>query len=114
MEKAVEAMRKSIGDARFVIRKAADFAPVDVLPADAYFIGCESPSPASFSEVERVLKGINLAGRPCGLFSLASMAAIEYLRAVVRDADLRLHPKGFLLEGASDIGPWAAETLRQR
>ncbi len=110
--KAVSAIQEKLGDIRTVVKKAADFVPVDILPADAYFFGCETPHPASFLELERVLKGINLAGRPCGLFTLASNEAIEYLRAIVRDADLRLHPAPLILSGSSDVGRWAAETLR--
>lgn len=112
LAEAVRGMLKSLGDVRTVVKKAADFVPVDILPADAYFFGCEKAGPASFAELERVLKGINLAGRPCGLFTLASNEAIEYLRAIVRDADLRLHPTPFLVSGSADIGRWAAETLR--
>ena len=70
------------------IVEAADFAATDMLPADAYFLGCQEPHPARFSEVERVLKGINLAGRPCGLFTLSSKSAIEYLRSISQDAEL--------------------------
>lgn len=105
-------MQKSVGDIRVVVRNASEFTPVDILPADGYFFGCENARPSSFAELERVLKGINLAGRPCGLFSLASTEAIEYLRSIVRDADLRLHPTPFLLSKKGDIGLWAAETLR--
>lgn len=112
LTKAVNAILKNLGDVRAVVKKAADFSPVDILPADAYFFGCEKAGPASFSELERVLRGINLAGRPCGLFTLASNEAIEYLRSIVRDADLRLHPTPFLVSGSADIGRWAAETLR--
>lgn len=114
LEKAAEAIAKKMGDARTVVRKAADFSPVDILPADACFLGCDSDHPTSFSEVERVLKGINLAGRPCGLFTLASRDAMEYLRSIVRDSELRTNPTGFMVDGQSGIGPWALETLQQR
>ena len=113
-QKSAEAIRAGLGDRTCVVKKAADFAAVDLLPADAYFFGCDSARPAAFAELERVLQGINLAGRPCGLFSLASKEAIEYLRGIVRDADLRLHPSPFLASGKADIGSWAAETLRPR
>jgi len=114
LEAAVESMKKSTDDVLFAVRLAADFTPTDLLPADAFFFGCGSARPASFAELERVLKGINLAGRPCGLFSLASQEAIEYLRSIVRDAEFRLQPKPFLVSGKADIGTWAAETLRLR
>jgi hypothetical protein len=96
------------------VKNARDLTPVDILPADSFFFGCETPHPVSFAELERVLKAINLAGKTCGLFSLASDEAIGYLRGIVRDADLLPHPSGFLVSGTADIGVWAAETLRLR
>lgn len=95
-----------------MVRNAAEFTPVDILPADAYFFGCEKAKPASFAELERVLKGVNLAGRPCGLFSSASNEAIDYLRTMVRDSELRQHPVPLLASASPDVGAWAAETLR--
>lgn len=100
--------------ARVVVMDAADFAATDLLPADSFFVGCEKPRPPSFAELERVLAGINLAGRPCGLFSLASNEAIEYLRGVVRDADLRLNPTPLLAASGAAAKAWTAETLGRR
>ncbi|MFQ3546947.1 MAG: hypothetical protein SNJ56_01310 [Termitinemataceae bacterium] len=71
-----------------VIMDGIDFAATDILPADVCILGCKDAHPAGFSEVERVLRGINLAGRSCGLFTLSSKSAIEYLRSIVRDSEL--------------------------
>ena len=92
---------------------AADFAATDLLPADAFFFGCEKPKPSSFVEFERVMKSINLAGKPCGLFSLASKDAIEYLRGVVRDAELRVNPEPLLADAVPDERAWVETTLRR-
>ncbi len=101
---------------RVVLMDATDFAATDLLPADACFIGCEKPKPANFAELERVLRGINLAGRPCGLFSPASPPAIAYLRTMVGDAELRVNPEPYPLPsgGASgaDEKTWIENTLR--
>lgn len=105
---------KSLSGVRCLVRIAAEFNPVDLLPADAYFFGCETDRPASFKEVERVLKGINLAGKPCGLFSVSSKKAIDYLRSIVADSELRLHPVPFFSVGQEKIGTWAAAALNQR
>lgn len=82
---------------------AADFAATDLLPADAYFFGCQQPHPARFSEVERVLKGINLAGRPCGLFTLSAKSAIEYLRSITQDAELAVFHEPLLYEALKPV-----------
>ena len=105
---------RALTDRKVVVMDAADFAATDLLPVHACFIGCEKPHPSGFGELERVLKGVNLAGRPCGLFSLASPQAIEYLRAIVRDADFRLNPAPFLAEKSGDAGAWVADTLGRR
>ncbi|WP_304222343.1 hypothetical protein [Gracilinema caldarium] len=87
-----------LAPAHVAIVDAADFAATDMLPADAYLFGCQEPHPARFSEVERVLKGINLAGRPCGLFTLSSKSAIEYLRAITQDAEVAVFSEPLLYE----------------
>lgn len=87
-----------LAPAHVAIVDAVDFAATDMLPADAYFFGCKEPHPARFSEVERVLKGINLAGRPCGLFTLSSKSAIEYLRSITLDAELAVFSEPLLYE----------------
>lgn len=111
---AVAALLDGLKGTHCVVKSAQDLVPTDILPADTFFFGCEAPHPSSFSELERVLKGINLAGRTCGFFTLASDEAIGYLRSIVRDADLLPHPAPFYASGKADIGAWAAETLRLR
>ncbi len=100
---------------RVVLMEAADFAATDLLPADACFIGCEKPKPAGFSELERVLRGINLAGRPCGLFSPASEAAVVYLKTVIADAELQVNPDSFLADqektSSRELKSWVEKTL---
>jgi hypothetical protein len=99
---------------KVVLMEGADFAATDILPAETILIGCEHPRPASFAELERVLKGINLAGRPCGLFSLASNEAIGYLRDIVRDADLTIVSEPYFADRSVDLDAWTAEILERR
>jgi hypothetical protein len=73
-----------------VIRQAVDFAGTDILPADVFFLGCEAPEPSSFAYLSELLRHINLAGRPCGVFSPASDKAVKYLAGLVKDCDARL------------------------
>jgi hypothetical protein len=94
---------------------AAQFSATDLLPADAYFFGCQKPNPADFKELERVLGGINLAGRPCGLFSPGSAPALEYLRRIVKDAELQLNPQPWLSDAddAKALKAWVESTLKR-
>lgn len=68
------------------ICSAEKFEGTDLLPAAIFFIGCENPSPASFSYLEEMLKHINLASRKCGLFSVNDKT-LTYLTDIVKDSD---------------------------
>jgi hypothetical protein len=70
-----------------VIRKASDFTGTDILPADAFFLGCEQPNPPSFTYLSELLRHINLAGRRCGVFSPDSAEPVSYLSGLVRDCE---------------------------
>jgi hypothetical protein len=70
-----------------LVRAAPDFAGTDLLPATAFFLGCEAPEPPSFGYLAELLRHINLAGRSCGVFSPGSGEAAAYLAALVRDCE---------------------------
>lgn len=114
LEKVAEELKKKCSDASVVIRSGEDFSATDLLPADAFFFGCSSPKPASFAELERVLKGINLAGKPCGLFALAGGKTIMYLRSIVEDADLAVNSATHVSASVENLGAWVSETLKGR
>ena len=66
--------------------EAAQFSAVDILPACAFFIGCENQKSFSFPYIEDLFAHINLAGRFCGVFS-SNSAAVKYLSNMVRPCD---------------------------
>ena len=76
--------------------KADAFYGTDILPAGAFFLGCEAPSPLSFTYIETLFERINLSGRRCGVFS-ASPKALRYLSGILRDC------------GASQARPFLAK-----
>lgn len=96
-----------------VVMEGADLSATDLLPADLYFFGCSEANPRGFSELQRVLKGINLAGRACALFTIASKEAIGYLQDLVRDAELQVYPDPFLASKKRSEKEWV-ETILQR
>jgi hypothetical protein len=69
-----------------VVIKAEEFTGVELLPTCAFFLGCESPKPPAFAYIEDMLEHINLAGRPCGVFS-SNSDALKYLSALVHDSE---------------------------
>jgi len=52
-------------------------------------MGCQTPNPASFVYIEDLFRHINLAGRPCGVFSSNTKAA-RYLSSLVRASEAAL------------------------
>jgi len=71
------------------ICSAEIFEGTDLLPADVFFIGCEKPSPSSFSYLKDMLSHINLASRKCGIFSVCE-ETIEYLNGILNDSEAAL------------------------
>jgi len=71
------------------ICSAKEFDGTDILSADIFFLGCEKPSPKSFSYLEDLLSHINLASRKCGVFSVKEKS-YEYLCGIVKDCDADL------------------------
>jgi hypothetical protein len=68
------------------IVNAESFSPTQLLPAHAFLLGCEKPEPPDFTGVKELFKHINLAGRPCGVFS-SKTTTIKYLSTLVRDSE---------------------------
>jgi len=66
---------------------AEKFNGTDLLAADAFFLGCEKSSPASFSYLQKMLSHINLAGRKCGVFS-NNEKAVKYLKSILKDSEV--------------------------
>jgi len=99
------------------VKTAFEFEGNDILPAQAFFLGCEKPKPDSFAYLTELLKHINLAGRPCGVFSPGSEKAAKYLAALVRDSGAALSPELFFAV-SGDVKTWAqnivSNLLQQR
>ena len=88
------------------VKTASDFKGNDILPADAFFLGCEKPNPDSFAYLADVLKHINLAGRSCGVFSPGSEKAAKYLTGLVKDCEASFNPESLTDSGAG-LAKWA-------
>ncbi|MDR2072214.1 MAG: hypothetical protein LBP60_02110 [Spirochaetaceae bacterium] len=107
-QKMARAIEKALEGCRVALVRAENFEGPQLLSADVCFLGAGVPNPPSFAYLYTVLEHINLAGRPCGIFSNSEEAA-AYLRGMVRDSELALDPQPFL--GTGDIGDWAARII---
>jgi len=92
------------------IKSASDFIGNDILPVDAFFLGCEKPKPESFSYLEDMLKHINFAGRPCGIFTPGSDKAVKYLANLVHDCEAALNPDA-LTSSSKNKGRWVQKVI---
>ena len=96
---------------KVLVKSASEFKGNDILPAEVFFLGCEKPNPDSFAYLADLLKHINLAGRPCGVFSPSSEKAVRYLAGLVHDSEAVLYPEPFT---GSDNVPKVGEPRSNR
>ncbi|MDR2953301.1 MAG: hypothetical protein LBU82_08685 [Treponema sp.] len=107
------AITKELPDCKMVLCSGESFAGTDLLPAEAFFIGCEKPHPASFAYLEDMLAHVNLAGRKCGVFS-ANEKALKYLCDLVKDCEAEAGEPLLIQENAvikPDLNKWLEKVL---
>jgi hypothetical protein len=92
------------------IKTVSEFTGTDILPVDLFFIGCETPEPASFGYLSELLKHINLAGRSCGVFSPGSEKAAAYLSGLLKDSEAALCSQA-LFPDSTDVSGWVKKVL---
>jgi len=111
-EKMAADIAETLKDSKIMAKTASEFAGNDILPADAFFLGCEIPAPESFAYITDLLKHINLAGRACGVFSPGTKKTAGYLAGLVKDCEAALNPE--LFTGASPgIKNWAQNVINK-
>jgi len=96
---------------KVAVKSASEFKGNDILPAQAFFVGCEKPRPESFVYLADLFKHINLAGRPCGVFSPGSEKAAKYLAGMVHDSEAALNPQPFLTGAGAAVRKWAQNVI---
>ena len=93
------------------VKTASDFKGNDMLPAGAFFVGCEKPKPDSFTYLAEFFKHVNLAGRPCGIFSPGPEKTVKYLAGLVKDSEAALNPESVFAGSGTDIKKWANNVI---
>jgi flavodoxin len=116
--RVVDAVTRAFEAARIVplVKNAADATIVDVNRADIVVFGIQkvgtSDMPPDFSEFVRIFKGITLAGRTGGFFSMGSEKSTARMRKVLRDTEIAQSDEDPLFtdqrDGAApEIAEWA-------
>jgi hypothetical protein len=98
-KKIAEAIAAELDGYNTVLRTGEAFAGTDLLPADFFFLGSETPNPPSFAYIADMLAHINLAGRSCGVFS-SDGKALKYLKGLVKDCEAALGEPLLAKDGA--------------
>ena len=93
------------------VRNVSEFEGNDILPTDAFFLGCERPNPASFTYITDLFKHINLAKRPCGIFSPGTKDAAKYLANLVQDSEAALKGEPLYAGSGTGIKEWAQSVI---
>jgi len=109
-ERIAAGIAGALKGSKVLTKTAAEFAGNDILPADAFFLGCENNAPDSFAYLTDLLKHINLAGRPCGVFSSGTKKTTGYLAGLVKDCEAALNPE-HLTGSALGVKGWAKNVI---
>ena len=94
---------------------AEKFSATDLLPAAAFFIGCNEPDAFSYLYIEELFNHINLAGRPCSVFS-ANAQAIKYLSKLLHASEAAVYKPLQVTDGKTDekvLTNWILNTLKK-
>ncbi len=124
MQKLVSDLEECFDRDNFKMKiKAADRSTVaDLTAADLFLLGSLPEGGKAihqdFSEILRALRGITLAGRVGGLFSIDSEPTIEIFRQAMKDCELVLSDQNFLNLKPDRLDPavlrgWVAALTRQ-
>lgn len=94
--RVAEAVRAAFDESKFkaITRKAAESSIVDLLAADIIVIGLQktgaSEVPTEYYDLLRIFKGITLAGRAAGVFSLGAEKASTKMRKSLKETEISL------------------------
>jgi len=116
--KIAEAVRAAFNEGRFktTLKKADESSIVDVAAADVIIFGVQkSPAadvPPEYAELLRIFKGVTLAGRAAGVFSVGPEKASSKMKKSLKETEVSLFEEDPLFpsdkqDKISEVGDWA-------
>jgi flavodoxin len=116
--KAAETVRAAFNEGRFktTLKKADESSIVDVAAADVVIFGVQKSGtaevPPEYAELLRVFKGVTLAGRAAGVFSVGAEKASAKMKKSLKDTEVALFEEDPLFandrqDKASEVSDWA-------
>jgi len=94
-------------------RQASEVAVAEILAADAYAFGVSDASSASWTEIKRLLTGMNLAGRKAGFFTETKGGA-DGLKTSFAPAELAITDRDLIADQADGTGAWVQALIAAR
>lgn len=91
--------------ANVTMRSASEVAVAEILAADAYAFGVIDSGAPCWSEMKRLLHGMNLAGRKAAFFADTS-GSTDGLKKAFLPAELSVSIKDLLGDKADEAGTW--------
>ena len=116
--KVVEVVRAAFNEGKYktTIKKADESSIVDIAAADVVIFGLQKSAaadlPPEYSDLLRVFKGVTLAGRAAGVFSVGSEKASAKMRKSLKDTEVAIFEEDPLFsnekpEKVSEVTEWA-------
>ena len=94
-------------------RPASEVAVSEILAADAYVFGVADSSAPVWTEIKRLLTGMNLAGRKAGFF-VTKKSAADGLKASFAPAELATIAQDLPCDPADGTSAWALAIIGVR
>jgi flavodoxin len=119
--KIVDTVARALEQAKVTlsVKNAAEATISDVTASDIVVFGAQKPAsgevPSEFSDFMRIFKGITLAGRTAGFFSMGTEKATSRLRKALKDSEIiqsdddPLWSDGKL--GSPSVDEWSAKLI---
>ncbi len=107
-------IKTSLADAAAVkTRSASEVAVSEILAADAYVFGVADSSAPAWTEIKRLLTGMNLASRKAGFF-VTKKGAADGLKASFIPAELAITAKDLPADPADGTAAWVQALIGVR
>ncbi|TFG83551.1 MAG: hypothetical protein E4H20_05240 [Spirochaetales bacterium] len=111
LENAAKTIKTNLaGSAVVKIRLASETSIPEILAADAYVFGVNTPGAPFWAELKRALGGMNLAGRPAAFFS-AGGEALGLRKAFVA-SELSLPVEDAAVADGAEFSAWIDRLMK--
>lgn len=119
-KKIVETIARAFDESKItpLVKKAAETSIVDINAADIVVFGAQKSGngdvPAEYTELVRVFRGVTLAGRTAGFFSMGPEKCSVKLRKALRDTEIaQLDDDPLFADQRDGVPPDVAEWVRK-